>query len=111
MSPKPKINEEILKKGGLPHFKFFDNIAELPYVEAIYLFGSRARGDFWQHSDIDLAIKYSDDDIMHRRVVKAIATEVKDTLLEVDLVDYNSKLSEEFRQGMESEKVVLYAKT
>lgn len=110
MLTEPKINEEVLKKGGLPHLKFFNNIAELPYVEAIYLFGSRARGDHWEKSDIDLAIKYNDDDVMHRRVVKAIVNEVKDTLLEVDVIDYNEKLSKEFRKCMDEEKVVLYEK-
>ena len=107
---KPKINEEILTKGGLPHYKFFDNIAELPYVEAIYLFGSRARGDFWQHSDIDLAIKYNSDEVMHRRIVKVIAEEIADTALDIDIVDYGD-IGKEFKKQIDSEKVTIYENT
>ncbi len=104
-----KINEEALYKAGLKHFRFLDAIAELPFIEAIYLFGSRARGDFLEKSDIDLAIKYNDNDDYHRKVVKAIISEAKDTFLEVDLLDYENKgLSEEFRKVIEEEKVVLY---
>ncbi len=102
-----KINEQTLEKGGLQHFRFFDAIAELPYVSAIYLFGSRARGDHWKNSDIDLAISYSDDDIMHRRVVKAIVSEVADTFLDIDLVDYGD-IGAEFKNFIDKEKVVLY---
>jgi len=106
---KPVINEEVLQKAGLKHFKFLDAIAELPYVEAIYLFGSRARGDFWKNSDIDLAVKYSDDDKWHRKVVKVIVDELSDTFFHIDLVDYNDEnLNAEFRNTIESDKVVIY---
>jgi predicted nucleotidyltransferase len=37
-------------------YRFVDRIAELPVVDAIYLFGSRARGDNDRSSDIDLAV-------------------------------------------------------
>lgn len=105
---KITLNMDVLKKAGLKNLRFLGAIAQLPYVEAIYLFGSRARGDYREYSDIDLAIKYSDKDEYHRMVVKAIVEEAKDTLLEVDLVDYNRELSPEFRQVIEEEKQVLY---
>ena len=35
---------------------FLRKIAALPFVDAIYLFGSRARGDHRERSDIDIAI-------------------------------------------------------
>lgn len=104
-----KFNEEVLQKAGLEHFHFLDAIAELPYVQAIYLFGSRARGDHWDKSDIDLAIKYSDADKWHRKVVKIIVSEISDTFLHIDLVDYNDpKINIEFHSVMDSEKVALY---
>lgn len=103
------LKEDVLQKGGLKHLKFLDAIAELPYVDAIYLFGSRARGDHRERSDIDLAIRYSDEDAYHRRVVKAIVDEISDTFLGIDLVEYqDSKLSKEFRDRIDKEKVVLY---
>ena len=101
------IDEEVLKKGGLTHFKFLDAIAEFPYVETIYMFGSRARGDHWEKSDIDLAIKYSDKDDYHRRVVSAILLEAKDTFLKVDCVDIDD-INDEFRKIINEDKVTLY---
>lgn len=104
-----KLDEELLAKAGLKHFRFLDAIAELPFVKTIYLFGSRARGDFWDKSDIDLAIRYSDKDEYHSKVVKAIISEAKDTFLEVDLLDYDNKeLSDDLRKVIEEEKKVLY---
>ena len=104
-----QLNEEVLQKAGLKHFRFLDAIAELPYVDAIYLFGSRARGDFWKNSDIDLAIKYSDDDEWHRKVVKVIIDEISDTFLDIDLVDYNDDiLNKEFKDIIDKQKVALY---
>jgi len=108
----PTLNEEVLQKGGLEHFKFLDAIAELPYVEAIYLFGSRARGDHWKNSDIDLAIKYSDDDEWHRKVVKVIIDEISDTFFHIDLVDYQDQiLNKEFKDVIDSEKVAIYERS
>lgn len=40
----------------LKDYHFLQQIAALPFVDAIYLFGSRARGDHRERSDIDLAI-------------------------------------------------------
>lgn len=37
-------------------YKFFSKLSNLPYVEAIWLYGSRARGDNQDMSDIDIAI-------------------------------------------------------
>ncbi len=38
-------------------YRFLDFLMELPCVEKIILFGSRARGDYFTNSDIDLAIE------------------------------------------------------
>jgi predicted nucleotidyltransferase len=35
---------------------FFKNLTELPFVEKIILYGSRARGDNRERSDIDMAM-------------------------------------------------------
>ena len=42
---------------GLACYDFVSQLAALPFVEAIWLFGSRARGDHRERSDIDLAIE------------------------------------------------------
>ena len=57
-----------------------------PMVEKVYLFGSRARGDEGERSDIDLALKapkLSQEDWL--RVYYGL--EDLDTLLEIDLVN------------------------
>ena len=49
----------------MKQYGFIEKLKELPFVDAIWLYGSRARGDFQDRSDIDLAIvcpKASDED-------------------------------------------------
>lgn len=38
-------------------YKFFQKLEALPFVEKIWLYGSRARNDARDRSDIDLAIE------------------------------------------------------
>ncbi len=40
----------------LTDYHFLQQIADLPFVDTIYLFGSRARVDHCERSDIDLAL-------------------------------------------------------
>jgi predicted nucleotidyltransferase len=66
-------------------YRFIDRLKGLPFVEAIYLYGSRARGDHSPRSDIDLAIfcpSASQKDWL--KVLEII--EVSDTLLQIDCV-------------------------
>ncbi|WP_410526067.1 nucleotidyltransferase domain-containing protein [Rickettsia endosymbiont of Ceutorhynchus obstrictus] len=37
-------------------YSFLTNLTKLPFIKEIWLFGSRARGDNTQRSDIDIAI-------------------------------------------------------
>ena len=37
-------------------YEFIERLKALPFVEAIYLYGSRARGTHRRHSDIDLTV-------------------------------------------------------
>ena len=37
-------------------YEFFEFLKQLPYVDEIWLYGSRARQDHLERSDIDLAI-------------------------------------------------------
>jgi predicted nucleotidyltransferase len=63
-------------------------LRSLKYVQAIWLYGSRARGDNQERSDIDLAILCPtalDDD--WRKINHIIAT--ADTLLNIDCVRFD----------------------
>ena len=66
-------------------YRFIERLKALAFVEAIYLYGSRARGDHSPRSDIDLAVlspSASQKDWL--KVIEII--EESDTLLQIDCV-------------------------
>ena len=76
-------------------------------MEAIYLFGSRARGDAHERSDIDLAIVCPSADIKDWLQVIDIVDEA-DTLLKIDCVRLDRLADERLKVEIERDKVVLY---
>ena len=80
-------------------------LAQLYGLEKVILFGSRARGDFYRTSDIDLAV--SGGDIVR---FSLDAEEETSTLLQFDVVDLNSTLDEELRQSIDSEGRIIFEK-
>ncbi len=74
-------------------------------VDKIVLFGSRARGDNTRTSDIDLAVWGGDIDSFYSDI-----DEKTNTLLMFDVVDMNSSISNELREEIERDGVVLYEK-
>ncbi len=81
------------------------NLAQQYEIEKVILFGSRARGDFYKTSDIDLAscggdfVRFSLD-----------VEEETSTLLQFDIVDLDGAVSEELRDSIMREGRVLYEK-
>jgi len=69
----------------LPRYTFIERIAALPFVERIMLYGSRARGDARERSDIDLAIAAPNADAREWQAVIDIIEDA-DTLLGIDCV-------------------------
>ena len=78
----------------LADYQFLQALARLPFVEAIWLFGSRARGEQRERSDIDLAIECPGACEAQWQQVLAIIDEA-DTLLPLDCV----RLDEESPQS------------
>jgi len=74
---------------NLPPYEFIDKIKALPCVAAVYLFGSRARGDNFPRSDIDLAIKLDDNTLKNVELVEDIIEDA-DTLLKIDWIDIDT---------------------
>lgn len=72
-------------------------------VARLVLFGSRAKGTFTEKSDIDLAI-YGGD--INRFVAKL--DEDAPTLLSFDFIELTSSVSDELRDRIQEEGVVLY---
>ena len=81
------------------------DIAKQHQIEKIVLFGSRARGDYWEKSDIDLAVYGCSD-------FSSFSEQIEEelwSLLELDLIDMNeATLSKDFMNEIERDGVILY---
>ena len=94
----------------LKDYLFLQKIAALPFVEAIYLFGSRARGDHRERSDIDIAILCPDaNENDWLSIIKLI--DEADTLLPIDCIrlDKESQNSA-LRLQIERDKKLIYGR-
>ncbi len=90
-------------------YKFIDRIKELPFVEAVYLFGSRARGDGDDKSDIDLAILCPGASVGDWLDIQEILDTAPE-LNHIDAVRYDKLPEGLFKRKIDEDKVVLYAK-
>ncbi|MCD8195828.1 MAG: nucleotidyltransferase domain-containing protein [Lachnospiraceae bacterium] len=80
-------------------------IAEKHEVQRITLFGSRARGTHTERSDIDIMVQDGDFDGFYWDVRENVHS-----LLSFDVIDGNKKISDELREEIEREGVVIYEK-
>lgn len=74
-------------------------------IGKVILFGSRARGDFKERSDIDLAFHGGNSTNFILDV-----DELTSTLLEYDIVDLDKPVRKELLESIKNEGVVLYEK-
>ncbi len=91
-------------------YEFFRHITALPFVDKVVLFGSRARGDHEDQSDIDLAVfcdGASDEDWLE--VLDCLREDRTDTLLKVDCVRFD-RCDAVLQENVLAEGVVLYEK-
>jgi predicted nucleotidyltransferase len=96
---------------NLPPYRFVEHLAQFPFVESIVLYGSRARGDERERSDIDIAISAPAADRNDwQRVLDLV--EDADTLLEIDCVRLDDLApGDRLRRSIETEGVVLYQRS
>ena len=80
-------------------------IAKTYDVTVVILFGSRARGDYKDRSDIDLAV-YGGKTAQFTLAVD----EETSTLLKYDIVDMGASLQQELRKSIEREGKIIYEK-
>lgn len=80
-------------------------LAKKHQVEKVILFGSRARGDFKERSDVDLAFCGGKSS----RFMLDVDEETS-TLLEFDIIDLNKPVREELLESIKREGIVLYEK-
>ncbi len=74
-------------------------------IEKVILFGSRARGDNWERSDVDLAISGG-----NRTMFSLDVDEIENvpTLLMFDVVDLDRECNEDLLAAIRRDGVVLY---
>ena len=82
-------------------------LAHHPAVERVWLFGSRARGDNLERSDIDLAIEAPSMRPYDWLKIKLDFEEEAPTLLLIDLVRWE-EAPEELREQIRDEGIVVY---
>ena len=91
------------------NYQFINRIKSLPFVEAIYLFGSRARGDADEKSDIDLAIACPNANVGDWNNIIDYLDNAP-VLNYIDAVRYDTLKDGLFKQQIDKYKQVLYAK-
>jgi uncharacterized protein len=97
------LKEKILK------YSFIKNLSSLLFIQEIWLYGSRARGDYLERSDIDIAIVCGDISTNDwSEVLKIIDS--ADTLLKIDIVQYNIINDLEFKKRIKKEKIILFSR-
>ena len=71
----------------------------------VILFGSRARGDNTERSDIDIAVYGGDFDSFYWDIKEKVHS-----LLSFDVVEADKPISEELKQEIEKDGVIIYEK-
>jgi len=80
-------------------------LAERHGIEKIILFGSRARGDFYERSDIDIAVSGGNTTEFSLDIDEKVHT-----LLMFDVVDLDGQISEELQKEIKRDGILLYEK-
>ena len=83
-----------------------DELGRIPSVENVILFGSRARGNNWERSDIDLAVICPDASWSDWAKMTDVIDEAP-TLLKIDLVRFHDA-SESLQEEILLEGVPVY---
>lgn len=95
---------------NIMQYSFLTNLTKLPFIEEIWLFGSRAREDNTERSDIDIALlcpTASEDD--WHQVLNIIDN--ADTLLKIDCVRFDTLNDDDkLKQNISKFKKILYKK-
>ena len=89
---------------------FISQLEGLKFIEEIWLFGSRARRDNLERSDIDIAIVCpTADDKDWLKVIEIIDN--ADTLLKIDCIRLDkTRISDVLYQNIMKDKKILYVK-
>ncbi|MEA1988830.1 MAG: nucleotidyltransferase domain-containing protein [Pseudomonadota bacterium] len=101
------INHKLNVPIDVAQYKFWDKLIVLPFVQSVYLFGSRARGDGRPKSDIDIAVNCPAASFEQWQKVLDIIEDA-DTLLGIDVIRYDTLSDSLFKRKIDENKVVIY---
>ena len=97
LSQKSGIKEKVIRE--------IIELAKKYQIQKVILFGSRARGDYKERSDIDLAFYGGQSSHFILDV-----DEETSTLLKFDIIDLAKPIREELLESIHQEGIVLYEK-
>ncbi len=78
-------------------------------VKKAILFGSRARGDYKNNSDIDLAFIFNNNDKDNFIKMQAKLEELN-TLYKFDVIDFNALKNDKFKEEILKDGIVIFEK-
>ena len=91
-------------------YNFINQLKKLPKIQTIWLFGSRARKDHNEKSDIDLAISCSNASENDWLEINEII-ENADTLLKIDIINFDKlKQSSPLKESILKQGIKIYEK-
>ena len=89
------------------HKELLEILSSIPEIEEVLIYGSRARGDFWRASDVDLSIK-------GEKVVRHTLALLNDKLYEshipqiFDTHIYSAIKNQNFKNNVDRDGKVIY---
>ncbi|MFP3018612.1 MAG: HI0074 family nucleotidyltransferase substrate-binding subunit [Candidatus Tisiphia sp.] len=94
----------------MQHYSFINKLAKLDFIDEIWLFGSRMRGDNAERSDIDIAILCPNASRQDWDIVLEIVDNAN-TLLKIDCIRFNTlNENDALRNNILKFKKLLYSK-
>ena len=79
---------------------------QIPEIEQVILFGSRARGDYKKTSDIDLAVKFNDSD---KKLLLIHKLEEINCILKIDVLNIEKISKKELKANIQNEGIEIYS--
>ena len=91
-------------------YQFIKKLMQLGFVEKLVLFGSRARGNYKEKSDIDLALFCPHASIKDWQIIVDVIDDA-DTLLKIDCVRYDKLIDDsKLKKNIDKYGITLFAR-
>ncbi len=90
-------------------YEFVKNLARLPFIDEVWLYGSRARGDSLKLSDIDVAVVCPSAGDDEWSIILDVVAQAN-TLLKIDCIRFDTLEDGVFKNNVLKYRKILYAK-